>query len=178
MCERDEMAKNPIEDGNFSAHPVPISHAATRLGLRICLLVVVWGLFVSACFAPAFHGRESGTGASGEWHIQPRDYSGWGALLWGEFAATFQWSANVFLMFGSIAVLMNRIRIAAALGVIAALAACSTWVMFDRQDLLRGSYIWAASQVTFAGGTLDFLFASLIKKHTDQKPQPNAVDTQ
>ena len=101
-----------------------------------------------------------------------------GALLWGEFAAPFQWSANVFLLFGSIALLMNRIRSAAALGVIAALAASSTWVMFDRQDLLRGSYIWVASQVTFAGGTLVFLFASLIKKHPDRKAQPKAVDTQ
>ncbi len=79
----------------------------------------------------------------------------------GVVAAPIQWSANVFLLLGLIALnLLNRIRIAAALGVIAALAASSTWMVVDWRFLLGGSYFWLASHVVFACGTLVFCFAS------------------
>jgi hypothetical protein len=161
------MTQKPIEDGSFSARREPITLEATRLGLRICLLVVVWVLFVNACCAPAFHRVASG---GAEFHMPARDCPGWEALLFGWTSIwPIPWSANVFLLLGSVALLINRVKTAAVLGVIAALASAWTWFVIDRQYLLRGSYIWAASHVTFAGGALVFLFASLIKKHPDQK---------
>jgi hypothetical protein len=158
-----------IDDGSFSIRPGPITIAPTRRELRIGVIVAVWALYVTSCYAQVIHPLASGGGK-----FSSSDCTGFDALLLGWAVAPIGWSANVFLFLGSLFLLFNRVKTAAVLGVMAAFASGSTWFVIDRQYLLGGSYIWLASHVTFAVSTVLLSYRIIVKSH--QKPRPTSAD--
>ena len=64
------------------------------------------------------------------------------------------WSSNFVLWAGLVCLLLSRFRMAAVLGVTAALLGLTTLTSFKSDGMHAGYYVWQTSQFVFAGGAL------------------------
>ncbi len=125
--------------------------------VKSCLLVLacVLCLYVSACCERAIKVDE---GRHGCMSFRVGTLVGVGALLLGWMPPfCIPWSANVLLLAGVIALLLERYKMAIILSWAAVLAGLTTpvfWLLGGFEELLVGYYRWQASLLLFAVGVL------------------------
>jgi hypothetical protein len=124
--------------------------------LRGLLFVAVWSLYAVALFVPALKGRAPHHACTAPDLIGFGTAPGWQALLLGWMPIfCIPWSANLFLLVGSILLLCGRYEKALRLGVFGVLAGLTTlalWRWGVVETLLVGYFCWQAGLLLFALG--------------------------
>ena len=117
--------------------------------------VVVWSLYLIACFCPVY--IELGWSPDGL-GSPSRSVVGWQLLLYGwlflflYLPFCIPWAANLLLLQGWIFYLRGRAHAAAVFGGLAAAVGLATFTMLrsEGQELLMGYYLWQTSLLVFA----------------------------
>ena len=134
---------------------------------RPMVSLVVGVLYVAACVCPAVKvpdpvpiGLVLWAASGGLLRVEFQDSKmidvlGVQALRYGaQDWLLIPWSANVLLLIGWVLLLCRKYTVALGFGAAAVLAGLTTWAFFQAAELLPGYYLWQASLLAFALGTL------------------------
>ena len=144
---------------------------APAIWSRVILLVVVGVLYVAACATPAVNYKAPESRDFGD-ITSYGTYYGIMAFLLGPIGNAFVWSANIWLIVGSI-LLLVRVNRASAVFAVATAAIGLGWAILDESMTpLLGGWLWVASLVVFALGAV-----AITVREARAKNVPATADT-